>query len=95
MIQWMSIRLQRDLRHPENEANFYIIGIRISQSNVNIGAVPTASAPSQKVFGLNPHVEEIVPSSSDGAKNWMKATKELLEKDKVKVTIANCLSRKV
>ena len=62
---------------------------------MSTGIVPTKSAPSQEVFGLNPHATYIIPESSDVSKHCLKATKELLEKDKVKAIIENGPSIKV
>ena len=62
---------------------------------MNTVLVPTAPDLSQELFELNSHALDINPASSDGAKHYMKITEELLEKDKVKVTISNFPSIKV
>ena len=51
-------------------------------------------APQQELFDLNPHAANFNPATSDGAKNCMKTTEEIPQKDKLQVSITNGLSAK-
>ena len=44
-----------------------------------------------EIFNLNPHAGDINPSSTEGGKLYMKATEELPENQKIRVSLANGL----
>ena len=72
------------------------LGITVNTNNASenqnmAGTLATATATStvEEIFELNPCAGNIKPSSTEGAKLYSKATEELLEDQKIKMSIEN------